>query len=312
MGGQDSRPAEIRQGNELVGLAMGQPTPSSWGRHDYLQGSGILRSRNTIIQSMQLLIALILGLTQGLTEFIPVSSSGHLILVGHFFNFQYSGLAFDTALDIGTLAALYLFFARDFIELAHDLIKGGPKRKLALYILAATVPGVIIGVLIQHAAETIFRDARLVAVNLIWVGILMFLVDRFSRRQLHVESVTLPRALTVGVAQALALIPGVSRSGITITASRALGFDRVAATRFSFLLSAPIITGATLKVLLSDGNAAEMMKVPLLYGVGILAAFVSGYLAIKFLLAYLSHHSLGVFAIYRIVVGVIILVIGLR
>jgi len=261
---------------------------------------------------MQLLDALILGLTQGLTEFIRVSSSGHLILVGHFLQFQYSGLAFDTALDIGTLAALYLFFARDFIELAHDFIKGGPKRKLAIYLLLATIPGVVIGVLIQHAAETVFRDARLVALNLIWVGIVMFVVDRFSRRDLHIQAVTLPRALTVGVAQALALVPGVSRSGITITASRALGFDRVAATRFSFLLSAPIITGATLKVLVSDGNAHEMLSVPLLYGTGIAAAFISGYLAIKFLLRYLSRHGLGIFAAYRVAVGIIILLIGLR
>src|SRR3954465_2679429 len=108
---------------------------------------------------MQLLDAIILGLTQGLTEFIPVSSSGHLIVVGHFLNFQYSGLAFDTALDVGTLIALYLFFAKDFIELAHDFIVGGPKRRLATYILVATIPGVIAGVLIEHAAETVFRDA---------------------------------------------------------------------------------------------------------------------------------------------------------
>ncbi len=264
------------------------------------------------MQLIQLIDALILGLTQGLTEFIPVSSSGHLILVGHFLHFQYSGLAFDTALDIGTLIALYAFFARDFIELAHDLVMGGPKRKLAAYIIAATVPGVVIGVLVQKAAETTFRDARLVAVNLIWVGLVMFLIDRFSRQDKGMANVTLPRALAVGVAQALALVPGVSRSGITITTSRSLGFDRVTATRFSFLLSAPIITGATLKVLVSDGNMHELLSVPLLYGVGIVAAMVSGYAAIKFLLQYLSKHGLGLFAAYRVAVGVVILMIGLR
>jgi undecaprenyl-diphosphatase len=264
------------------------------------------------MERMQLLDALILGLTQGLTEFIPVSSSGHLIVVGHFLNFQHSGLAFDTALDVGTLIALYLFFAKDFIELAHDFVVGGPKRKLATYLLVATIPGVVAGVLIQHAAETVFRDARLVAVNLIWVGVVMFVVDRYARRNKELADVTLPRALSVGVAQAVALVPGVSRSGITITASRALGFDRVSATRFSFLLSAPIITGATLKVLAKPSNLHEMMVMPMLYLVGIVAALVSGYLSIKFLLQYLSRHGLGVFAVYRVVVGVVILVVGLR
>ena len=261
---------------------------------------------------MQLIDAIILGLTQGLTEFIPVSSSGHLILVGHFLHFAYSGLAFDTALDVGTLVALYIFFARDFWEIGRDFILGGPKRRLGAYLLAATVPGVIAGVLIQHVAETAFRDGRLVAINLIWVGIVMFLIDRYSKRDLDMSKVTLGRALTVGVAQAVALIPGVSRSGITITTARAMGFDRISATRFSFLLSAPIITGATLKVLLGHGSLHEMAAAPTLYLAGILAALVSGYVAIRFLLQYLSKHGLGVFAAYRVAVGVLILLIGLR
>jgi undecaprenyl-diphosphatase len=261
---------------------------------------------------MQLIDAILLGLTQGLTEFIPVSSSGHLILVGHFLHFQYSGLAFDTALDIGTLLALYLFFARDFIELGRDFVLGGPKRKLAAYILVATIPAVVAGVLMQHAAETVFRDSRLVAFNLIWVGVMMYLVDRYSRLGKHIEAMTMGRAVSVGVAQALALVPGVSRSGITITASRSLGFDRVTATRFSFLLSAPVITGATLKVLVSGDNLHEMLSLPLLYGAGILAAFASGYAAIKFLLRYLAKHGLGAFAVYRVAVGVVLLVIGVQ
>ncbi len=260
----------------------------------------------------QLLYAIILGLTQGLTEFIPVSSSGHLILVGHYLGFKYSGLAFDTVLDVGTLLALYAFFARDFIELGHDLIKGGPKRQLAIFIAIATIPALVIGVLIQDLAETVFRSPQLVAINLIWVGIVMWLVDRYSRRELTLSEVTLPRALSIGVAQALALVPGVSRSGITITVGRALGLTRVTATRFSFLLSAPIITGATLKMLLDTENLHQMMVVPGLYIAGILAAFISGYAAIKFLLHYLSRHGLAVFAGYRVAVGVIILMIGMK
>jgi undecaprenyl-diphosphatase len=259
---------------------------------------------------MQLLDAILLGLTQGLTEFIPVSSSGHLILVGHFLHFQYSGLAFDTALDIGTLAALYLFFARDFYQLGHDLILGGPHRKLAWYILLGTVPAVVAGVLVEKLAETTFRHGPVVAISLIWVGIVMFFVDRYAQQRRDIEHVTWPRALAIGAAQAVALIPGTSRSGITITASRAMGFDRVSATRFSFLLSAPVITGATLKVLAHKETVHQMLSVPVLYGAGILAAFVSGYLSIRFLLQYLSKHGLGVFAVYRIVLGVIILAVG--
>jgi undecaprenyl-diphosphatase len=250
---------------------------------------------------MQLLDAILLGLTQGLTEFIPVSSSGHLILVGHFLHFQYSGLAFDTALDIGTLAALYLFFARDFYQLGHDLILGGPHRKLAWYILLGTVPAVVAGVLVEKLAETTFRHGPVVALSLIWVGVVMLFVDRYAQQRRDIEHVTWPRALAIGAAQAVALIPGTSRSGITITASRAMGFDRVSAT---------IITGATLKVLAHKETVHQMLSVPVLYGAGILAAFVSGYLSIRFLLQYLSKHGLGVFAVYRIVLGVIILAVG--
>ena len=261
---------------------------------------------------MQLIDSIILGITQGLTEFIPVSSSGHLILVGHFLNFQYSGLAFDTALDVGTLIALYAFFARDFWEIGRDFVLGGPKRRMGLYLILATIPGVIAGILVQHYAETIFRDGRLVAINLIWVGIVMYLVDKYSPTKLNIGGVTLPRVMTVGVAQVLALVPGVSRSGITITTSRALGFDRVSATRLSFLLSAPIITGATLKVLIEPANIHQMGAAPWLYAAGIVSAAVSGFLAIKFLLRYLSKHGLAIFAAYRVVVGIIILMIGFK
>jgi undecaprenyl-diphosphatase len=256
--------------------------------------------------------AIILGLVQGLTEFIPVSSSGHLILVGHFLHFQYSGLAFDTAMDVGTLLALLMFFARDFWDLIHDVVVGGPKRKLGWLIVAATVPGVIAGVLIQHEVETVFRSTQLVAVNLIWVGVLMWLVDRWAKRTRDIEDINLPRALAVGLAQAMALIPGVSRSGITITTGRALGLDRIAATRFSFLLSAPIIAGATLKVMLGGEALSQMAAAPGLYAAGILAALISGYLSIKFLISYLSKHGLAVFAAYRVAVGVVILMIGLK
>lgn len=256
---------------------------------------------------MELLKAIILGLVQGFTEFIPISSSGHLILVGHAINFSYSGLAFDTALDIGTLAALFIFFWKDFWQLAHDFVLGGEDRKLAGYLLLATIPAVLVGVLVQGLAETVFRNNALVAFNLIWVGILMLLIDRLPQVINKIQDVKLSQAMAIGTAQMLALVPGTSRSGITITAGRALKLDRVTATRFSFLLSAPVITGATLKVLASGKTIGDMVAAPSLYVAGIISAALAGYISIKFLISYLSKHGLAIFAYYRVVVGVIIL-----
>lgn len=262
---------------------------------------------------MQLIIAIMLGLVQGITEFIPVSSSGHLILIGHWLHFQYSGLAFDTALDVGTLLALGLFFAKDFARIAHDMVMGGSKRRLGWLLVAATIPGVAVGVLVEKYAETIFRSDFLVAANLVWVGVLMWVVDKWSDSKFNLDDINLPRALTVGVAQALALIPGVSRSGITISAGRMIGIDRVSATKFSFLLSAPIIAGATLKILVSSSGFQAMSAAPVYYLAGILSAFISGYLSIKFLLKFLARHGLAVFAGYRVIVGaVIIILMGLN
>ncbi len=256
---------------------------------------------------MELLKAIILGLVQGFTEFIPISSSGHLILVGNFLKFSYSGLAFDTALNIGTLAALFAFFWKDFWKLGRDFIMGGEDRKLAWYIIIATIPAVVFGVLVQDLAEKAFRSNVLVAFNLVWVAILMLFIDRLPQITKKIQDIRLPQAVIIGFAQALALIPGTSRSGITITAGRALKLDRVTATRFSFLLSAPVITGATLKLILSDNTLSSMGHMPSLYIGGILGAFIAGYFSIKFLIKYLSKNGLAIFAYYRIVVGILIL-----
>lgn len=255
---------------------------------------------------MQVIQAIVLGLTQGLTEFIPVSSSGHLILVGHLIGFKDSGLAFDTALNLGTLAALLAFFWKDFIELAVALVKKNHKTKLAYLLILATIPAVILGVLLQKQAETIFRSNSLVAVNLMVVAIVMLIADRVAGSK-TIGDMDAPKALGVGLAQSLALVPGVSRSGITISAGLFEGFDRVAATRFSFLLSAPIIAGATAKVVLSSGNTHALVSQPGLVIPAIIASFVSGYWAIGFLLKYLSRHGLRIFAYYRLAVGLLVL-----
>lgn len=261
---------------------------------------------------MHLLQAMILGITQGLTEFIPVSSSGHLILVGHLIGFDQSTLAFDTALDIGTLAALLIFFRRDIMDLAIGLVKRTSHSRMSWMMVLATVPGVLAGVLLQKYAETTFRSAQLVAINLIVIAFVMLAADRLGKRKYGIDHMTPQRSLAIGIAQALALVPGVSRSGITISAGLLAGFDRVAATRFSFLLSVPIIAGATAKVLLKPANIHAMVSDPAIYIVGILSALISGYFAIKFMLNYLNKHGLAVFAYYRIVVGIFILAIGLK
>jgi undecaprenyl-diphosphatase len=265
-----------------------------------------------IISGMQIIQAIILGLVQGLTEFIPVSSSGHLLVVGHFLHFQYSGLGFDTALDIGTLAALLVFFWKDFLNLAVSVFRPNQNTRLAWILIAATVPGVLAGFVLEHKIEALHDSPAgitVVAVSLVLVGLVMLAADRLGKRNLTIDKVDMKRGLGIGLAQAIALIPGVSRSGITISAGLAEGLDRVSATRFSFLLSAPIIAGATAKEVLKPSTIAQMQQAPMLYLVAILAALVSGYLAIKFMLNYLARHGLSVFAYYRIVVGLAILLV---
>ncbi len=230
-------------------------------------------------------------------------------MVGHFLNFPYSGLAFDTALDVGTLTALFIFFWKDFWRLAHDFVLGGPERKLAWYIIIATIPAVIVGVFIEKAAETVFRSNTLVAFNLIWVAVVMLIADRSEAVVKKIEQIKFGSAFAIGLVQCLALVPGVSRSGSTITAGRFLKLDRVTAIRYSFLLSAPVILGATAKQILKSSTLDQMASAPTLYIVGILAALISGYISIKFLINYLSKHGLGLFAYYRIVAGIIILLV---
>lgn len=253
--------------------------------------------------SVSIIEALLLGLLQGLTEFIPVSSSGHLLLGQEIFGISGGGLRFDVALHIGTLVAILLYFWRDLQQIVIDTLRGGSYRRLGRFLALATIPAAVLGVLLQTAAETTFRSGYLVAFNLAFVGVLMLVAERLSIRdhqQSDVSQTTLKQALGVGCAQALALVPGVSRSGSTITAGLFLGLDRVAATRFSFLLAVPILLGAIVKVVFLDGEpllAGSGVDV-LLVGVG--TSFVSGILAIRFLLHFLSRHSLATFAYYRI------------
>ncbi len=259
---------------------------------------------------MNVLQALVLGVIQGLTEFIPVSSSGHLILGHYFLGTTQSGLAFDVVLNIGTLLALVVYFRTDIIQLVRDLFAGGDQARLPLAIIVACIPAVILGVLLQSYAEDTFRSPILVTVNMAIFGVVMIVVDKFyaDKKTEGIESIGFKKALKIGMFQALALVPGVSRSGSTITGGVLLGLDRTSAARFSFLMSLPITFGAVVKVLASDGLGVFTAN-PLAVFVAILAAFVSGILAIRFLLNFLTKKGLAIFGWYRLGLAAVMVII---
>jgi len=251
---------------------------------------------------MSIIEALLLGLLQGATEFIPVSSSGHLLLVQEIFGIDGGGLRYDVALHIGTLVAILLYFWRDLLQIVKDIIFGGSYRRVGWLLVIATVPAAFFGALLQDAAESSFRSGYLAAFNLAFVGLLMLLAEHLAsdKPQADVAQTSLKQAVVIGVSQALALVPGVSRSGSTITAGLFMGLDRVAATRFSFLLAVPIMIGAILKVVVFDSGSVLASSGSGVVLAGIAASMVSGLLAIRFLLRFLAHHSLATFAYYRI------------
>ena len=259
---------------------------------------------------MTIIEAIILGLVQGLTEFIPVSSSGHLVFLHEVFGFTENGLMFDVALHIGTLTALIIYFHKDIVLLIKGILGKNQYTKLAWLIALATVPAVISGVLLQEKAESTFRSVQLVAVNLIVVALAMLAAEWFANRyerKTQLQQTSTRQALAVGVAQAVAVIPGISRSGSTITTGLFMGLDRVAATRFSFLLGIPITFGAIVRVLTEDGAAQLISNEFGLFAVGVISALLSGMFAIRFLLKFLAKHTLAVFAYYRIVLSAIVL-----
>jgi undecaprenyl-diphosphatase len=263
---------------------------------------------------MTVIQAIILGLIQGFTEFIPVSSSGHLLLAHHFLNINATGLSFDVALHIGTLLALLIYFYKDLWQLAVAIFKRQPEARLAWLLALATVPAVIAGVLLESSAEHAFRSPKLVAINLAVVAVLMLVAERYYHRRVlkptKLDKVSLKQSVMMGVAQSAALIPGVSRSGITITTGLFAGMDRVAATRFSFLLGIPITAGAILKVLSEQHNAQLFSgQEGHMALIGIITAFISGMFAIRFLLRYLGKHSLAIFAYYRLGVTALVLLL---
>lgn len=259
---------------------------------------------------MSVLQAVILGLVQGLSEFLPVSSSAHLSLAPWLFGWQDPGLAFDVALHLGTLAAVLWYFRAEWWRLtlaARDLVLHrdlkSPEQRRVLFLVLATIPGAVGGLLLNDYAETIFRAPALTASALIIMGAILWAADRWRPQTRALGDMRWSDALAMGLAQVVALVPGVSRSGATMTAARTLRLDRQSAAIFSFLMSMPITAAAAiLKVPEAVREAGDLA--PLVAGV--LAAGLSGWLAITVLLRYVGRHSFGIFALYRLVVGLIV------
>lgn len=252
--------------------------------------------------------SLLLGIFQGLSEFLPISSSGHLVLLPWLFDFPDPGLAFDVALHAGTLLAVVGYFWRDWLNVfrfRRDMPDYVDHPELLSYLVAATVPGVAVGLLFSRQAETVFREPLLVAGTLFVFGALLYGADVFGKKARTFTGITLRDALAIGVAQAVAIVPGVSRSGITISVALARGFDRASAARFSFLLSTPIIFGA----MVLHGKELIAFAGNPIFVVGVFSSAVSGYIAIEVLLRFVERVSYRVFFWYRaaLAIGIVML-----
>ncbi len=247
--------------------------------------------------------AVFLGILQGLTEFLPVSSSGHLILAENLFGIK-AGLSFDAFIHLGTLLAVLIYFRRDWLGLVQDLWYPGPGRRLLMMLVVGTLPGALAGLFLGETIERYFRHSAVVAGVLIVMSLPLVLGEILGRKEKDWPELGIYGAFLVGLAQALALIPGTSRSGITMAAALLLGLRRAEAAHFSFLLSAPIIAGAGLLEGAKALSAGVSLKFMLLGG---LSAFVSGWLAISFLLRLLKTHTLYPFVLYRVLLGLLIL-----
>jgi undecaprenyl-diphosphatase len=262
---------------------------------------------------MHPLYAILLGIVQGITEFLPISSSGHLALLEHYFRAPGAGLSFDILLHLGTVAALLTYFRQDWRNMAQAVLRPSPynrlDRRLFICIVVASVPGALAGVFLEHQAETVFREPHRIAILLGSAGFLLILAERLAEHQRPLTNLHLGDALLIGLSQALAIMPGVSRSGITMTCALFLGFTRETAARFSFLLSTPIIAGAGLWHLRKWLKAPPENLSVLAASLGFLAALLSSYVVICFLLRFLRRHSFYPFALYRLVLAALILVL---
>jgi undecaprenyl-diphosphatase len=259
--------------------------------------------------ALSLIQAAVLGLIQGLTEFLPISSTAHLRVAPALFGWPDAGAGFTAVIQIGTLLAVILFFLHDLLGMVGALFdrerRSGPEGRMLLYMVAGTVPIGIAGVLFKHAIEGPLRSLAVIGTSLIVVGIVMALVERSARHARGLETIGLRDALLIGFGQALALIPGVSRSGITLVFAMGVGLRRDAAARFSFLLSIPAVAAAAifeLPTVLRDKSVSVGAL-----ATGLLVAGVSGYLCVAWLLRFLRTRTTYSFVIYRVLLGLVLL-----
>jgi undecaprenyl-diphosphatase len=268
---------------------------------------------------MSLLEAIVLGIVQGLTEFLPISSTGHLRIVPAFLGWEDPGAAFTAVTQLGTMAAVLVYFRDDLLRIGRAWLASVPDRakrreldaRIGWYIVLGTVPIGVFGLIFKDQIETGARDLYVIGTALIVLGLVLAAAERVSTRERQIEQIETKDGIWVGIAQAMALVPGVSRSGATITAGLFLGFDRAAAARFSFLLSVPAVVLSGLFELSSIIEGEEGQHV----GAGALViatalAFVVGYASIAFLLRFLANHSTMVFVAYRVALGAVVLALA--
>lgn len=264
---------------------------------------------------MDYLLSIVAGIIQGLTEFLPISSSGHLILFHDIFGFHFPDeLLFDVMLHLGTLLAVVIFFYHDIQKIIRGFLsslvnwnlKNNYNQRIAWLVFIGTLPAALVGYLFEDFITNTLRSPLVVAISLIVIGLLFFIAEKSFKHQKDLQMATGWDSLVIGLAQILALIPGVSRSGITIIAGMGRKLKRDEAARFSFLISAPIIFGAAIKQLLEIKSFAGVNFLVLL--IGVLSSAITGYLVIRYLIKYLSNHSLNIFAWYRLIIGCLTLI----
>jgi undecaprenyl-diphosphatase len=262
---------------------------------------------------MEILRLIILAIVQGIGEFLPISSSAHLILIPYLFNFEHNSLAFDIALHFGTLIAIVTIFYQDWINLFKGFFnkilykKDSNENKLFMYLVIATIPGALFGKLFEDYIEGFFRKQPLyIALALAFMGLIIYFGDKWAekryKKQTDLEHITLKQSLIIGLSQALAIFPGFSRSGTTIVTGRLLGMTKEGIAKFSFLLATPIVFGATI---LKFNDMLNELSFNLILGIVVSAIF--GMISIKFLLNYIKKHDFTIFAYYRLILALLVI-----
>jgi len=259
--------------------------------------------------------AVVLGVLQGLTEFLPISSSAHLAIFPKFFGWDDPGAAYTAVIQIGTELAVLLYFWRDIWTIGSGWVRGvfsreareAPEWRMGWFVIIGSVPIVILGLLLQDAIDSNFRNLKVIGTTLIVLGIVLGIAERVGRKSSPIENLTMKHAILLGIAQAGALVPGVSRSGATISMGLFLGYERAAATRYAFLLAIPAVVGAGLFKLKDIGGDNSYGTGPTV--VGTVVSFVVGLAVIHWLLKYVSTHSYTPFVLYRVGLGALVLIL---